>query len=122
MPRPTSSLNHGTINNPMGLRAVTMVTITTTPFHHLVGSLRRPALAALPVVPLHLFRIPMDLIVEDNPKVPLDINSLLSMVPNHMDLHLEDTMIIEVVILIEDTMEDVRRILNRCIVHRIDLD
>jgi hypothetical protein len=89
-----------------------MVTITTMPSHHRAGSLLHLALAALPVVPLHLFRTLMDPLVEDSLKALPGTNNLPTMDPNlDMDHLLEDTMIVAVVVIpIEDIMEDVRRV------------
>ena len=111
MPRRISILNHGTISNHMGLRMATMVTITTMPSHHPAGNLLHLALAALPVVPLHLFRTLMDPMDEDSLKALRGTNNLLTTDPNlDMDHLPEDTMIaVMVVIPIEDIMEDVKR-------------
>ena len=113
MPRRISILNHGTISNHTALRMVTTVTITIMPSRHLAGNLLHLALAALPVVPLHLFRTLMDPMDEDSLKALRGTNNLLTTDPNlDMDHLPEDTMIVVVVVIpIEDIMEDVRRVL-----------
>ena len=123
MPPRISTLNHGTIRNRLGLRMVTMATITTMPSHHPDGSHLHLALVVLRVAPLHLFRTHTEPTVEDSLKALLGINNLLTTDPNpDMDRLPEDRMIVEVAVIpIEDITEDVRRVPIIAIMHQMGL-